>query len=110
VPPRAPRHRACHPPGEGSGVATCPKTPSSSADRRGLQSRHVSHGFRPVPCAGRLYRCHVTEAPGLPPRRAPVSPRVLWLQTCLLVQEGSGAATCPVALGPRGVPVRSQDT
>jgi hypothetical protein len=69
----------------------------------------VSHGSRLVPCAGRLWRRHVTEAPGPPPGRALVSPRVLWLQTCLLVQEDPGATTCPVTLGLWGVPVRSQD-
>jgi hypothetical protein len=48
--------------------------------------------------------CHVTEALGPSPNRAPVSPCVMWLQTRLLVREGSGAATCPVALGPRACP------
>jgi hypothetical protein len=41
----------------------------------------------------------VTEAPRPPSGRASVSPRVMWLQTRLLVQEGFGAVTCPVALG-----------
>jgi hypothetical protein len=41
------------------------------------------------------------EALGPPPGRAPVLPHVMWPQTCLLVWEGSGAATCPVALGPQ---------
>jgi hypothetical protein len=98
--PHAPWHRACHPPGKGSGVTTCLEAPSApptrkglwcchvprgtqhqspSLGRRGLQSRHVPHGSRPAPCAGRLWRRHVTEAPRPPPGRAPISPRVLWL-------------------------------
>jgi hypothetical protein len=70
--PRAPWHRARHPLGEGSGVATCPAAPnpppgtegsgitmcpmatSPPPCRRGLQSHHVSRSSRPVPCAGRL--------------------------------------------------------
>jgi hypothetical protein len=104
VSPRASRHRARHPPGKGFGVVTCPETPSPSPGRRGLWSRHVSHGFRPAPYAVRLWRRHVTEASGPPPGRAPVSSHVLWLQTRLLMREGSGAATCPVALGPRACP------
>jgi hypothetical protein len=104
VSPRVPRHRARHASGEGSGVATCPEAPSPSPDMRRLQSRHVPHGYRPTPCAGRLWHRHVAEAPGPPPGRAPVSARVMWLQTRLLVREGSGAATCPVALRPRAYP------
>jgi hypothetical protein len=98
--PRALRHCARHPPGKGSGVATWPKAPSPSPRRRGLRSCHVPRGSRPTSYAGRLWRRHVTEAPGPPSGRAPVSPRVLWLQTHLLVWEGSGASMCPVALSP----------
>jgi hypothetical protein len=104
VSPRVSRHPARHLPGKGSGVATCPEAPSPSPSRRGLWSRHVPHGSRPAPFAGRLWCRHVTEASGPPPGRGPVSPRVLWLQTRLLVREGSGAATCPMALGPRACP------
>jgi hypothetical protein len=104
VSPRALRRRARHPPGKGSGVATCPEAPSPSPGRRGLQSSHMPRGSRPTPCTGRLWRRHVTEAPGPPPGMAPISPRVMWLQTRLLVREGSGAATCPVALNPRASP------
>jgi hypothetical protein len=64
----------------------------------------MPRGSKPAPCAGRLWRRHVTEAPGPPPGRAPVPPRVLWLQTRLLVREGSGATTCLVALVPRAYP------
>jgi hypothetical protein len=46
----------------------------------------------------------MTEARGPLPGRAPVSPRVMWLQTHLLVREGSRAATRPMALGPRACP------
>jgi hypothetical protein len=46
----------------------------------------------------------VTEAPGPPPGRAPLPARVLRLQTHLLVQEGSGATTFLVALGPQAYP------
>jgi hypothetical protein len=99
-----PRHRVRHPSGKGSGVATCLEAPSPSPRRRGLQSHHVPRGSRPAPYAGRLWCRHVIEAPGSPPRRAPVSPRVLWLQTHLLVWEDSGATTCPVALSPRAFP------
>jgi hypothetical protein len=108
VSPRAPRYHARHSPGEGSGVATCPEAPSSSPGRRRLRSRHAPRGFRPAPCAGRLWRRHVTEAPGPPLGRAPVPARVLRLQTRLLVREGSGATTCPVALGPRAYPCRQR--
>jgi hypothetical protein len=99
--PRAPKHQVRHPPEKGSGVATWPKAQSLSLGRKGLRSRHAPHGSRPAPCAGRLRHHNVTEAPGLPPGRAPISPRVQWLQTCLLVREGTGDATCPVALSPR---------
>jgi hypothetical protein len=102
--PRDPRHRACHPLGKGFGVATWPKAPSPSLDRRGPQSRHVTHGSSPAPCVGRLRHRHVTKAPGPPPGRALISPCVLWLQTRLLVREGSGATTCPVAHSPRACP------
>jgi hypothetical protein len=104
VSPRAPGHHARHPLGKGSSVVTCPEAPSPSPGRRGLQSHHVPYGSRPAPCARRLWRRHVTEASGPPPDRASVSPRVLWLQTHLLVQEDSRAATCPVALGLRACP------
>jgi hypothetical protein len=104
VSPRAPRHRACYPPGKGSGVATCPEVPSPSPSRRGLWSHHVPRGSRPTPCAGRLWRHHMSEAPEPPSGRTLVSPHVMWLQTHLLVQEGSGATTCPVALSPRVCP------
>jgi hypothetical protein len=102
--PHAPRHCARHPPGKGSGVATCSEAPSPSPGRSGLQSHNVPHGSTPAPCAGRLWRRHKTEAPGTPPDRVPVSPCVMWLQTRLLVREGSGATTCPMALGPRACP------
>jgi hypothetical protein len=101
VSPHASRHCARHLPGEGSGVATYPEAPNPSPDRRRLRSRHVSRGSRPAPCAGRLWRHRVAEAPGPPLGRAPVPARVLWLQTRFLVWEGSGAATCPVTLSPR---------
>jgi hypothetical protein len=104
VSPRALRHYVHHSPGEGSSVAMCPKAPSLSTGRRRLWSRHVPRGSRPAPYAGRLWRRHVTEAQGPPPGRAPVSTRVLQLQTHLLVREGSEAAMCPVALGPRVYP------
>jgi hypothetical protein len=98
------RHRACHPSGKGSGVTTCPEASSPSLDRRRLLSHHVPRGFRPTLCAERLCHRHVTKAPGPPSGRAPVPSRVLWLQTRLLVREGFGAATCPVALDPRTCP------
>jgi hypothetical protein len=104
VSPRAPRHQSRHPLGKCSGVAMCPEAPSPSPDRRGLWSRNVPHGSRPALCAGRLWHRHVTEVPGPPLDRAPISPRVIWLQTRILVWEGSGAATCPVTLGPRACP------
>jgi hypothetical protein len=119
VSPRALWHRAHHPPGKGSDVTTCLEAPSMPPARKGLQcchvpqgtepvtqlrSCHVPHGSRPAPRAGKIFRRHVIEAPGPPHGRAPVSPRILWLQTHLLVQEDSGATTCPVALGPRVCP------
>jgi hypothetical protein len=97
--PCAPRHRVCHPSGKVSDVATCPETLIPTPNRRGLQSRHVPRGSRTAPYVGRLWRRHVTKAPGPLLGKAPVSPCVQWLQTRLLVKEGSGAATCPVALG-----------
>jgi hypothetical protein len=117
--PRALLHRACHlprkgsgvamcpeapstpPPGKGSSVATCPEAPSPLPDTRGLWSCHVPHGSRPAPCAERLWHCHMIEALGPPLDRAPVPLHVLWLLTCLLVWEGSGETTCPVALSPQ---------
>jgi hypothetical protein len=104
VSPCAPRHRVLHTLGNGSDVAMCPEPPSPSPGKRGLRSRRVPRGSRPAPCAGRLWHRHVTEAPTPPPGRAPVSPHILWLQTRLLVREGSKAVTCPVALGPRACP------
>jgi hypothetical protein len=104
VSPHVPRDHAHYLPGEGSGVATCPEASSPSPGKRRLQSHHVPRGSRPASCAGRLWRCHVTEAPGPPPSGASVPPHVLWLQTRLLVWEGFGAATCPVALAPRAYP------
>jgi hypothetical protein len=99
--PRALRHRARHPPGRGFGVTTCPEAPIPSPGRRGLRNRHVPRGFRPAPCTGRLWRHHMSEAPRPPPGRAPILPHVLWLQTRLLVWEGSRAASAqwPSALG-----------
>jgi hypothetical protein len=96
---RALWHRACHPLGKGTSVATCPEAPCAPLTRRGLRCCHVLRGTEPVTYAGRLWRRHVAEAPGPPPGRTPVPARVLWLQTRLLVQEGSGVTTCPVALG-----------
>jgi hypothetical protein len=114
-------HRAHHQE-RGSVVATCLQAPCASPVRKELRCYHVLWGTKSVtrqerapelPCgsclqarpwAGRFWRRHVTEAPGPPPGRAPVSPRVLWLQTHLLVREGFRAATCPVALGPRACP------
>jgi hypothetical protein len=122
VSPRAPWHRARHPSGKGSSVTTCPEAPctpitrkglqycrmpealSPSPGRRGLRSHHVPRGSRPAPYAERLWRRHMTEAPGPLPSRAPVSPCVMRLQNRLLMREGSGAAMCPMALGPRACP------
>jgi hypothetical protein len=61
----------------------------------------MPRGSRPAPCSGKLWHHQVTEAPGPPPGRATVPACVMWLQTRLLVREGSGAITCLVALGPR---------
>jgi hypothetical protein len=114
--PRAPWHRARHLPDEGSDVTTCPTAPnpppgtegsdvttcleglSPPPGRGALRSRHVSHDSRTVPCTGRLWHSHKYKTLGPPPSRAPVSPRVLWLQTHLPMRECFGAATCPVAL------------
>jgi hypothetical protein len=96
--------RARHPPGEGSDVATCPKAPSPSPDRRRLKSHHVPRGSRSPPYTGRLWRCHMTEESRPRLDRAPVPPCVMWLQTHLLVLEGSRATMCPVALDPRAYP------
>jgi hypothetical protein len=104
VSPCALRHRARHSLEEGFGVVTCPEAPSPSLGRRRLHSCHVPRGSRPAPCAGRLWRYRVAEAPGPTPGRAQVTACVLWLQTRLMVREGSGAATCPVALGSRMYP------
>jgi hypothetical protein len=102
--PHALRHHTCHLPGKDYGVAMCPEASSPSPGRRGLQSHHVLHGSRPAPCTGRLWCLHVTEAPGPSPGRAPASPRVLWLQTHLLVREGSEATKCLVAPSPQACP------
>jgi hypothetical protein len=82
VSPRAPWHRARHPPGRGFGVATCPEAPSAPPVRKGLRCHHMARGTEPrgswpTPCEGRLRRHHVTETPGPPFGRTPVSPRVM---------------------------------
>jgi hypothetical protein len=105
VSPRAPWHRARHLPRKGSGVTTCPEAPCAPPARKGLwcchvprgtepitrQERapesprgHIPRGSRPTPCAGRLLRRHMTEAPRPPLDGASVSPRVLWLHIRLL--------------------------
>jgi hypothetical protein len=57
------RHIARHPPGKGSGVATCPDAPSASPTRKVLWCCHVPRGIEPItqqertpesPCASRL--------------------------------------------------------
>jgi hypothetical protein len=119
VSPHASWHRARHPLGRSSSVTTCLEASSTPPVGKGLRCHHVTRGTEPVtrqerapesprasqlqgrPCAERLKRHHVIEAPGPPLDRASVSPCVLWLQTRLLVLEGSGATTCPVALDPR---------
>jgi hypothetical protein len=113
APPRVPGNRARYLLEQGFGVATCPMAQSAPPARKGfwcrhvaeapctppvrrrLRSRHVPRGSRPTLCSGRLCRHHMTEALGSPSDRALVLPRVLWLQTRLLVREGSGAATYP---------------
>jgi hypothetical protein len=120
--PCAPWHRARHPPGKGSGIATCPEAPCTPLARKGLWCCHVPRGIETVtrqeralesPCASWLQArplcrmalaSHVTEALGPPPGRAPISPHVLWLQTHPLVREGSRAATCLVVVGPQACP------
>jgi hypothetical protein len=71
-----------HPTGKGSNVATCPTA------------------LDPPPGVGGLLRHHVPRATGPTTRqgKAPVSPCVLPLQTCLSVWEGSGIITCPMEL------------
>jgi hypothetical protein len=76
VSPRAPRHRARHPLGEGSSVATCLEASSPSSGRRRLRSHHVPRGSRPAPCAGRLWHRHVIKALRSLPGRASVPPHV----------------------------------
>jgi hypothetical protein len=113
---RAPWHKARHPAGKSSDVVMCPEESSVPPDRKGLWCCHVPRGTEPVtqqerapesprasllrthPCTGRLRHHRVTEAPGPPPDRAPVS----------LVWEGFGAVTCPVALDPRACPCVSK--
>jgi hypothetical protein len=51
--PRAPRHRACHLPGEGFGVATCPMAQSAPPARKGLRCRHVPRGTERATCQER---------------------------------------------------------
>jgi hypothetical protein len=127
TPPRAPRYRARHPPGEGSGVAMCSVAQSAPPARKGLRCRHVPRGTEPVTWQ----------------ERASESPRASWLKvrplrrkaqmspcdrdTRTTARQGSGITTCPVALDPPpdvgglqsrhvsngpwppSVPVRSQD-
>jgi hypothetical protein len=110
VSPRAPWHRAHHPSGKGSGVATCPKAPCAPLIRKGLQSRHVPRGSRSAPLR----------------RKALASPH--YRSTRTTARQVSGIATCfvapdpppgagglrshhvPSGSRPPGVPVRSQDT
>jgi hypothetical protein len=60
---------------------------------------HVSHSSEPclLPCA---VMCPTALDPASLPRRAPVPPRVQQIWTHFLAEEGSGAATCPIALDP----------
>jgi hypothetical protein len=80
----APRHRARHPPKEGSSVATCPMAQSTLPIRKGLRCRHMPRGTVRATCQG----------------RAPVLPRAPRHRTRHLTGEGSGVATCLMALGP----------
>jgi hypothetical protein len=48
VSPCTPWHRACHPPGKGSGVTTCPEAPCAPLTRRGLWCCHVPRGTEPI--------------------------------------------------------------
>jgi hypothetical protein len=64
----------------------------------------ASSASNPTNASHELWRRHVTEALGPPSGRASVPARVMWLQTRLLVREGFGTATCPVALSPRAYP------
>jgi hypothetical protein len=45
--PRAPWHRACHPTGKGSGIATCPVAPDPPPGEGGLWRHHVLPGTPP---------------------------------------------------------------
>jgi hypothetical protein len=77
-------YRACHPTGKGSGVAMSPVDSDPPPSAGGLWRRPVPRGTGPAARQGRVS----------------VSPRVLQLQTCLPVQEGSDVATCAVASCP----------
>jgi hypothetical protein len=76
---RAPTHRVRHPPGEGSGVATCPEAPSPSPGRGRLRSCHMPCGSRPAPAQE-----------GSPSDQ----------DTRTIVWQGFGTTTCPVAPDP----------
>jgi hypothetical protein len=81
-----PQRLTPHPAGTGSGVTAYPR------------------GSRPAPGVGELWHRHVPHSTGHATRqgKAPVSPRVPWLQTHLPVREGSGVATCHRACHPVG--------
>jgi hypothetical protein len=74
--------QARRPVGKGSGVVMCPTAPNPPPSEGGLWCLYVPHVTGPATQQG----------------RAPVSPRVLRLQTHLPVREGSSVITCPVAL------------
>jgi hypothetical protein len=110
VSPRASRHRARHPPGEGSGVCQMPRgtEPVTRQERASESPRASCLQARPL--------C----------RKALTSPHDRGTRTT--ARQGFGTATCPVAPDlppgarglqsrhvpsdsrPPGVPVRSQDT
>jgi hypothetical protein len=92
LPPYSGGLRRCHVPRssgfglsaqEGFGAAMCPAAPDlASLLRKALALPHVLQLWDPPPCLGGLRRCHVPRDSG----------------PHLSAQEGSGTATCTVAL------------
>jgi hypothetical protein len=96
VSPRAPWHRAHHPPGKGSGVTTCPRHrvrhPPGKVSGVATCSKHRTR--HPTGEGSRVTTCLTT--PGRPMRRKALTlPRDRGTRTT--APQGSGITTCHVA-------------
>jgi hypothetical protein len=100
VSPRAPWHKAHHPPGKGFDVTTCPEAPCAPPSRKGLRCCHVPRGTEPI-----THQERASESPRalrlqVHPlcRKTLVSPRDRDTRT--IARQGSGITTYPVPPDP----------